>query len=149
MKNLFSYSFIFIIIFVILISCMSSYTLDYSNFNINEKDIYISTYGYAWPIPGFKNISSYYGPRNSPTAYASSFHYGLDLPAKEGTYFLATISGTVVYTGFGGSGGYTIIIENENVRIIYCHVSSDFLVNIGDHVERAQVLGQVRSISCL
>ena len=149
MNNLFLYSFIFMLILVIIVSCMSAYTLDYSNYNINEEDIYISDQGYVWPLPGFIRISSYYGARYSPTAYASSFHYGLDIPASEGTYFLASISGTVIFTGFKGSGGYTIIIENDNIRVIYCHVSPDFLVNVGDHVERAQVLGQIRSISYL
>lgn len=130
MNNLFSYSFIFMIIIVIIVSCMSAYQLDYSNFNINEKDIYISDVGFAWPIPGFTKISSYFGTRNSPTAYASSFHYGLDIPAVEGTYFLSSISGIVVYAGFKGSGGYTIIIENDNIRVIYCHVSPNFLVSV-------------------
>lgn len=130
MNNLFSYSFIFMIILVIILSCMSSYSLDYSNYNIEEKDIYISDKGFAWPIPGFIKISSYFGPRTSPTAYASSFHYGLDIPAQEGTYFLASISGTVVFTGFKGSGGYTIIIENNDIKVFYCHVSPNFLVSV-------------------
>ena len=130
MNNLFSYSFFFIIILVIIISCMSSFTLDYSNYNINENDIYISEKGFTWPLPGLTGISSFFGPRTSPTAYASSFHYGLDIPASEGTYFLASISGIVVFTGFKGSGGYTIIIENDNTRVIYCHVSPNFLVNV-------------------
>lgn len=108
---------------------MSAYTLDYSNYNINDGEIYISENGYAWPLPGFTKISSRFGARTSPTAYASSFHYGLDIPATEGTYFLASISGTVVFTGFKGSGGYTIIIENDDVKVIYCHVSPNFLVN--------------------
>ena len=130
MNNLFSYSFIFMIIIVIIVSCMSSYTLDYSNYNINEDDIYISQSGFAWPIPGFTKISSYFGARNSPTAYASSFHYGLDIPTIEGTYFLSSISGTVIFAGFKGSGGYTIIVENNETRVIYCHVSPNFIVNV-------------------
>ena len=146
MKNLISYSFIFIFIIVIIISCMSSYILDYSYYEINEEDIYISNYGYAWPIPGVTKISSYFGARTSPTAKASSFHYGLDIPASESTYFLASISGNIVYTGFNGSGGYTIILENENIRIIYCHVSPNFIVSVGDYVEQAQIIGQVRTI---
>ena len=147
MQNLFSYSFIFIIFIIIIISCMSSFTLDYSNYNINKNDIYISDSGFVWPIPGFTKISSYFGPRNSPTSYASSFHYGLDIPAKEGTYFVSSICGKVVFAGFKGSGGYTIIIENVNTRVVYCHVSPNFIVNVGDYVEKATVIGQVRTIS--
>lgn len=92
MNNLFLYSFIFIIIITIIISLMSLSGTDYSNYGINEEDIYISEEGFAWPIPGFYTISSYFGPRKSPTSYATSYHSGLDIPAKENTYFLASIS---------------------------------------------------------
>jgi len=92
MDNLFSYSFILIIVILIIISCMSSIFTDYSSYEINEEDIYISETGFVWPIPGFYTISSYFGPRNSPTLHASTFHSGLDIPAKENTYILASIS---------------------------------------------------------
>ena len=143
MRNLISFSFIFIFIVIIIISLFS---FDYS---YNEKDIFISSSGFAWPIPNFTAISSYFGTRLSPTLHASTFHYGVDIPAKEGTLFIASISGKIVYTGFSGSGGYTIILENSNVRIVYCHASPDFIVRIGENVEQGQVIGQVRSISRL
>lgn len=53
------------------------------------------------------------------------------------------MSGKVTYLGFNGSGGYTIILENENMKATYCHVSPNFMIQIGDKVERSQVLGQV------
>lgn len=131
MNNLITYSFIFILIFSIILSCLSfPFNLDYSDFGIDENTIYTSIYGFTWPIPGFYKISSYFGPRNSPTSYASSYHYGLDIPASENAYFLASISGTITFVGFNGSGGYTIILENENTKIIYCHVSPNFLVSV-------------------
>ena len=147
MKNLISFSFLFIIILAILVP--SLFTFDYSYYEINEEDIFTSQNGFTWPIPGITKISSNFGLRISPTVNASSFHYGLDIPAKENTYFLASISGFIVFTGFNGSGGYTIILENDNIRIIYCHVSPHFIVHVGDYVEQSQVIGQVRSISCL
>lgn len=131
MNNLITYSFIFILIFSIILSCISSQFIpNYSDYGIDENTIYTSSFGLTWPIPGFYKISSYFGPRNSPTSYASSYHYGLDIPATENTYFLASISGTIAFTGFNGSGGYTIILENENTRVVYCHVSPNFLVNV-------------------
>lgn len=142
MNNLFSYIFILMILLIIFFSCISL-NFNYSDFGINEEEIYISNAGFAWPIPGFYKISSYFGQRNSPTSFASSYHAGLDIPASENTYFLASISGTVTFTGFNGSGGYTIILENENIKVTYCHVSPNFLVNVGDYVERASVIGQV------
>lgn len=51
-----------------------------------------------------------------------------------GTPIIATISGTVTYTGFMGSGGYTVIIENDNFSSMYCHVSPTFLVYVGQTV---------------
>lgn len=130
MKILTSYSFLFIIIFIIIVSCLFSDSFNYSDFEIDENKIYTSEMGFTWPIPDFYKISSYFGLRNSPTAHASSYHKGIDIPALENTYFLSSISGNIIYTGFKGSGGYTIILENEDVQIIYCHVSPNFLINV-------------------
>ena len=131
MNNLFTYSFLIIIAFSIIITIFFGSTLtDYSTYNINEEDIYISDSGFAWPIPNFYHISSYFGHRTSPTSFASSYHSGLDIPAPESTYFLASISGTVTNASFKGSGGYTIIIQNEDILVTYCHVSPEFLVNV-------------------
>ena len=49
----------------------------------------------------------------------------------------------VIFTGFNGSGGYTIICSNDNYTICYCHVSPNFLISVGDQVLTGQVLGQV------
>lgn len=38
--------------------------------------------------------------------------------------------GTITYTGFSGSGGHTIILENGNKKVIYCHVSPDYIVKV-------------------
>ncbi len=34
-------------------------------------------------------------------------------------------------------------MENDNLRIVYCHVHPNFLVNKGDNVKQSQVIGQV------
>lgn len=130
MNNLISYSFILIIIITIIISILTSSSHDYSIYNINPNDIHISKIGFTWPIPNKYYISSYFGYRNLDVFGASQYHSGIDIPANEGTYFLATISGTITYTGFNGSGGYTIILENNDLKVIYCHVSPNFIVNV-------------------
>ena len=56
------------------------------------------------------------------------------MPLLNGTPIVASISGTVSYTGFNGSGGYTIIIENNEFSSIYCHVSPIFLVQPGQFI---------------
>jgi len=131
MKNLFSYSFILIILITIIVAIFaSSSTFDYSFYNINPDDILVSSKGFTWPVPNKYYISSYFGYRNLNLFGASNYHSGIDIPAQEGTYLLASISGTITYTGFAGSGGYTINLENSDFRITYCHVSPDFLVDV-------------------
>ena len=39
--------------------------------------------------------------------------------------------------------GYTIILENKTFSISYCHVSPDFIVNIGDYISKGDILGKV------
>ena len=83
---------------------------------------------FYWPVPGYTRISSYFGKRNSPTAGASSFHQGIDIPAPSGTNLVAVFSGIVSYIGFNGSGGYAIHIESNNLQFIYHHVSPDYII---------------------
>ena len=107
-----------------------------SNFDISNSIFY-------WPIPGYTRISSYFGKRNSPTAGASLFHQGIDVPAPAGTNLVAVFSGTITYIGFNGSGGYAIYIENDNLQCIYNHVSPNYIIDIGNYVYSGQVVGQV------
>lgn len=105
MKNIFSYSFIIIILITIIISLLTSASVpDYSFYGILPEDISISANGYTWPIPNKYHISSYFGYRNLNLYGAANYHSGIDIPAPEGTYFLATMSGKITYLGFSGSG---------------------------------------------
>ena len=92
---------------------------------------------------GYSTITSYFGKRVSPTAGASNFHKGIDIGAPEGTVLIAAIDGIITYTGFLGGGGYTITLSKDNMKITYCHVSSNFLVMEGELVQRGQIIGQV------
>ena len=117
-----------------------------SNLEINPElleSFNISGSIFYWPVPGYTRISSYFGNRNSPTAGASSFHQGIDIPAPTGTSLVAVFSGIVSYVGFNGSGGYAIHIKNSDLQFIYHHVSPNYIVNIGDFVYSGQVIGQV------
>lgn len=96
-----------------------------------------------WPLPYNHYISSSFGLRKSPTLGASSFHKGIDIPAKENTYILSIMDSEVVFVGFNGSAGYSIICKYNNIKIMYCHVSPNFLVKVGDNLITGQVIGQV------
>lgn len=141
----FYYFIVLLIIMVILISCFFIPTFAGNNLNlqVNQGEIIISSSGFAWPIPGYTTITSYFGKRISPTAGASSFHKGLDIGAPEGSVLIAATDGEITYTGFLGGGGYTITLSSKDMKITYCHVSPNFLVKVGDNVTRGQIIGQV------
>lgn len=111
---------------------------------LNNSNIYINLNSkFPWPTPGYTRISSYFGKRNSPTKYASSFHKGIDIAAPAGTIIIASANSKVKYTGFYGSGGYTIILESGNLQFVYHHVSPDFLVSTGMYVYSGDIIGHV------
>lgn len=121
----------------------------YSNFNniLQSNDfIFINTSSnYIWPIPGYTRISSYFGKRNAPAQGAATYHTGIDIPAPEGTCLFAVCSGEITFTGFLGGGGYTITLEpeNQNIKFTYCHVSPNYLVSVGDILEKGDLIGHV------
>ena len=104
-------------------------------------DMYNSSF--YWPVPGYTKISSYFGYRNSPTAGASSFHQGIDIPAPNGSNLIAVYNGVVSFIGFNGSAGYSIHIKNNNLQFFYHHVSPNYIISVGDFVYSGQIIGQV------
>jgi len=135
--------FIFIFILIISICCLfipviSVYSLNSPTFNLDILNIQ-----YLWPTPGYTTINSYFGKRISPTAGASSFHKGIDIGAPQGSSLLAVTSGEITFTGFLGGGGYTITLTSGNMKITYCHTSPQFIVKVGDYVQKGDVIGYV------
>ena len=138
----------FLIIFITLFSSQSDtfsgYTksnnsefLEDASFHYNEFSIF------SWPLFGYYNISSNFGYRISPTNGASTYHSGIDIPASEGTNIYSICNGIVAYTGFYGSNGYTIIIQNSDFQIIYGHVSPNFLVYKRQKIQENEKIGTV------
>ena len=101
------------------------------------------TSGLCWPLPGYTRISSPFGYRSAPTAGATSFHGGIDLPAPAGTNIISAISGKVIKTGFMGSGGCSIVVQNEKYTVIFHHISPNYIVKPGDYVTKGQIIAQV------
>ena len=112
-----------IIIFSILICILFIPTLSISGTlpKIDESQIFFyGNQNYAWPVPGYTRISSYFGKRHAPTTGASTYHKGVDIPAPEGTVLIASCDGEITFTGFLGGGGYTITLTTpKNLKISY------------------------------
>lgn len=136
-----------LIIFSIIICIFFIPYISNGNSDITTEEGQIIFYGnknFAWPIPGYTSISSYFGKRIAPTSGASTYHKGVDIPAPEGTNLIATCDGTITFTGFFGGGGYTITLStSDGLKISYCHVSPNYIVSKGDLVSQGQIIGQV------
>ena len=121
-----------LVVLIIFITCF--FTPVISNYENIDKEIFeqitISKYGFAWPIPGYNTKKSNFGRRKSPTA-------------PEGTILIAVTEGIITYTGFLGGGGYTITISKDNMKISYCHVSPNYIVEVGQTVKIGQIIGNV------
>ena len=131
---------ILVIFSVICYVCISGYAIEIDQnigytIELNGK--------MQWPAIGYNTITSGYGSRNAPTKGASSFHYGIDIGAPTGATIVAASSGKVIFTGFKGAGGNTIIVENGNIQTIYCHVDSEYYPVVGTYVVKGSVIGRV------
>lgn len=134
---------LFIILFSIFISIFFIPIIQnesISSNNSNKEFFNFNPNGFVWPIPGYTSISSPFGKRNAPTSGASSFHYGTDIPAPEGTKLIAVNDGEITFRSFLGAGGYTITLSFDNFKVSYCHVSPNFIVSVGDFVKEGQVI---------
>lgn len=53
------------------------------------------------------------------------------------------VLGKVIFTGFYGADGYSIIVQKDNLQIIYGHLSPNFLVKKNSKINAKQKLGTV------
>lgn len=96
---------------------------------------------FIWPLRG--RITSPFGWRW--TRYGREFHNGVDIAAPYGTPVRAADSGTVTFRGWRGGYGRLIIIEHGNgYSTYYAHLSS-YEVELGQAVEKGEVIGRVGS----
>ena len=96
------------------------------------------------PLSGYR-ISSPFGPRNSPTAGASSYHKGIDLAAPQGTPIYAARSGVVTTATYSNSSGYYVSINHgDGFASVYMHMTN-YVVKSGQAVSAGQLIGYVGS----
>jgi murein DD-endopeptidase MepM/ murein hydrolase activator NlpD len=67
-------------------------------------------------------VSSSFGPRALPNEpQAGSYHYGIDLPAAQGSAVVAIAPGTVIRIQQNGPGGLEMLIQHDGFVGIYSH----------------------------
>jgi len=90
-----------------------------------------------WPLRG--RITSSFGMR------WGRMHYGLDIAASHGTTVRAAASGEVIYSGWKGGYGNTVMIDHGNGLVtLYAH-NSTLLVRVGQRVSAGQAIARVGS----
>ncbi len=93
-----------------------------------------------WPMPASTRISSGFGNRKAPTAGASSYHKGIDIPCAYGSKVIAADSGTVIFTGYNGSAGNAVIVSHGNgMTTLYYHLSG-YNCKVGQSVSKGDVI---------
>jgi len=112
-----------------------SETLDLVNEYVVQADAKPS----VWPARG--RIASGFGMRKIPYASGFQFHTGVDIIGAYGSTIWASADGEVLFTGYRGSYGHTVVIDHGyGYETLYAHLSG-FAVDAGDLVERGQTVG--------
>lgn len=93
--------------------------------------------------PVFGDVSSGFGVRVSPFTGGSQFHSGLDFPVDHGSSVSSTGEGSVIYAGYYGGYGQTVIVDHGfGYQTLYAHLS-DIQAHVGDSVCRGRQIGLV------
>jgi len=100
----------------------------------------------TWPVPSSHRITSPYGWRTCPF-HGRELHPALDIGAPEGSAIIAAGSGKVIYVGYRGSYGNTVMIDHgDGVVTLYPHQAAGaFRVSVGQRVQRGERIGGVGS----
>tara|TARA_R110000868_G_scaffold38661_3_gene135089 strand:- start:10353 stop:11405 length:1053 start_codon:yes stop_codon:yes gene_type:complete len=108
-----------------------------------DKDSYLKSTPTLLPTKGW--ITSYYGPRISPTSNRLKMHEGIDIGAKPGTAILAPADGVVVYSGTKpGFGMFVQLDHGYGVETIFAHAKALFAKK-GQLVKRGTEIASIGS----
>ena len=96
-------------------------------------------------FPANGRISSGFGNRRHPILGYSRFHAGIDFAASQGTPIYAADSGRVIFSGWYGGYGQTVIVDHGGgLSTLYAHASR-LLVSEGQAVQQGQTIAAVGS----
>ena len=91
--------------------------------------------GFVFPVNGKYQVSAYYGDGRN--------HKGIDLRANKGVPISAVASGTVTFSGYDGTFGYTVIIDHGNgTQTRYAHAEA-LCVKKGAVVSQGEMIATV------
>lgn len=110
--------------------------------NINSE--YIGG-DFIWPTPGYTTITSPFGMRFHPILKVYKLHNGMDIGAPYGASIVAVNSGVVTTASYLSAYGETVIIDHGGgIYSLYAH-GSEILVEVGDIVEKGDLIMKVGS----
>ena len=94
-----------------------------------------------WPVRG--EITSRFGPRESPYGDGPEVHPGIDIKASYGVPVTAGGDGKVIFSGRdSGYGGLVVIDHGGEIDTYYGHLSAMY-VREGQAIHRGQPIGAV------
>lgn len=103
----------------------------------SDQPLYITNgdMNFDWPVDSARMTRGFLPNKRRP-------HLGIDLAAPKGTPILASMSGTVIYTGreFKGYGKMVLIESGEGWATLYAHFDK-ILVAEGQKIHKGEVIG--------
>lgn len=103
----------------------------------------VSKYRFIWPCRG--EITSYYGWRTHPIFGTTRYHSGMDIAVDYGTPIKAAAAGTIIYSGWLGGYGNTIMIDHGSGLVsLYAH-NNELAVYEGQYVNQGTVVAYAGS----
>ncbi|MBN1646876.1 MAG: M23 family metallopeptidase [Spirochaetales bacterium] len=107
-------------------------------FNPVELGYFLGVY-FRFPVDS-KNITSYYGMRESIRDGSPEFHHGIDIGVPVGSKVYAAREGTVVKTGTNPVYGNFVIVAHDNeYQTLYGHLS-EILVDYNQKVLSGELI---------
>lgn len=93
--------------------------------------------------PTYGRFTSYFGYRRDPWTGRRSYHSGVDIANRRGTYIYAAAPGKVIYTGWHHILGHMIKIKHTSGYVTYYGHLNRFLVQPGKWVAAGAVIGRM------
>lgn len=105
----------------------------------------VPRYAGSFRIPAAGRISSNFGNRRHPILKTNRMHTGVDIAAPSGTPIHAAGDGEVIFAGWRGGYGNTVIIDHGGgVATLYAHCSA-LHVGVGRRVKTGDRIASVGS----